>query len=90
MIAYNKPVAYDKTFVQVCGIKIKDSIEKRCLRGKYLKGKGNGEIKRSHAMDAHALHVFARLIGHYPVAASLCFKARLSTKPKLCEWFFFY
>ena len=45
MIAYNKPVAYDKTFVQVCGIKIKDSIEKRCLRGKYLKGKGKWRNK---------------------------------------------
>ena len=39
MIDYNKPVALNKTFVQVCGIKIKDSIGKRCLRGRYLKGK---------------------------------------------------
>ena len=31
----------------------------------------------------------ALIIGHYQVAASLCFKARLSTKPKLWEWVLF-
>ena len=45
MIAYNKPVAYNKTFVQVCGIKIKDLTEKRSLRGSYLKGKGKWRNK---------------------------------------------
>ena len=38
MIAYNKPIASNKTFVQVCGIKIKDSIEKRCLAWQVLEG----------------------------------------------------
>ena len=45
MIACNKPVAYNKTFVQVCRIKIKNSIEKRCLPGRYLKGKGKWRNK---------------------------------------------
>ena len=58
MIAYNKPDAYNKTFVQVCGIKIKDSIEKRCLRGRYLKGKGKWRNKeKSRNGRAHPSYV---------------------------------
>ena len=73
MIAYNEPVAYNKTFVQVCGNKIKDSIGKRCLRRRHLKGKEKWRNKeKSRNGRARPSCVRVPLIGHYRVAASLC------------------